>query len=112
MVAVNYQQRRLEYFKDQLAAAKRRLKWGIDHNRNWMELEDNGEIVSYYEWAAQMAEQDVVFCKDCKHYLITDKFEGGKRYMCKVTHFSYIDSDGDMRYCSYGERKDGADAER
>lgn len=112
LVAVNYQQRRLEYFKDQLAAAKRRLKWGIDHNRNWMELEDNGEIVSYYEWAAQMAEKDVVFCKDCKHYLITDKFEGGKRYMCKVTHFSYIDSDGDMRYCSYGERKDGADAER
>lgn len=48
----------------------------------------------------------VVRCKDCKHYLIADEFEGGKRYMCEVNHFSYINSDGDMRYCSYGERKD------
>lgn len=51
----------------------------------------------------------VVRCKDCKHYLIADEFEGGKRYMCEVNHFSYINSDGDMRYCSYGERKEGAD---
>ena len=48
----------------------------------------------------------MVRCKDCKHYLIADEFEGGKRYMCEVNHFSYINSDGDMRYCSYGERKD------
>lgn len=46
----------------------------------------------------------VVRCKDCKHYLIADEFEGGKMYMCEVNHFSYINSDGDMRYCSYGER--------
>ena len=52
----------------------------------------------------------VVRCKDCKHYLIANEFEGGKRYMCEVNHFSYINSDGDMRYCSYGERKDGTDA--
>lgn len=51
----------------------------------------------------------VVRCMDCKHYLIVDEFEGGKRYMCKVNRFSYINSDGDMHYCSYGERKDGAD---
>lgn len=51
----------------------------------------------------------VVRCKDCKHYLIEDEFEGGKRYMCEVNHFSYINSDGDMCYCSYGERKEGAD---
>ena len=51
----------------------------------------------------------VTRCKDCKHYLIADEFEGGKRYMCEVNHFSYINSDGDMRYCSYGERKDDAD---
>ena len=49
----------------------------------------------------------VVRCKDCMHYLIVDEFEGGKRYMCKVNHFSYINSDGDMHYCSYGERKEG-----
>ena len=47
-----------------------------------------------------------VRCNDCMHYLIVDEFEGGKRYMCKVNRFSYINSDGDMRYCSYGERKD------
>ena len=51
----------------------------------------------------------VVRCKDCKHYLIANEFEGGERYMCEVNHFSYINSDGDMRYCSYGERKDDAD---
>jgi hypothetical protein len=48
----------------------------------------------------------VVRCKDCKHYLIADEFEGGKRFMCEVNHFSYINSNGDMRYCFYGERKD------
>ena len=48
----------------------------------------------------------VVRCKDCKHYLTADEFEGGKRYMCEVNHFAYINSDGDMCYCSYGERKD------
>ena len=48
----------------------------------------------------------VVRCKDCMHYLIVDEFEGGKRYMCKVNRFSYIKSDGDMHYCSYGERKE------
>ena len=48
----------------------------------------------------------VVRCKDCKHYLIVDEFDGGKRYICKVNHFSYLNSDGDMHYCSYGERKE------
>lgn len=71
----------------------------------------------YFEKATQMLEKlpaadvaPVVRCKDCKHYLIADEFEGGKRYMCEVNHISYINSDGDMRYCSYGERKDKADA--
>ena len=51
----------------------------------------------------------VVRCKDCMHYLIVDEFEGGNRYMCKVNQFSYINSDGDMHYCSYGERKEDKD---
>ena len=50
----------------------------------------------------------VTRCKDCKHYLIADEFDGGKRYMCDVTHFSYLNSDGDMHYCSYGEPREGA----
>lgn len=48
----------------------------------------------------------VVRCKDCMHYLIVDEFDCGKRYMCKVNRLSYINNDGDMHYCSYGERKE------
>lgn len=48
----------------------------------------------------------VTRCKDCKHYLIADEFDGGKRNMCEVNHFSYLNSDGDMHFCSYGERRD------
>lgn len=59
LVAVSYEQHRLDYFRQQLAAAKRRLKWAVDHDRNWMELEDDGDIVSFYEWAVQMAEKEV-----------------------------------------------------
>ena len=63
------------------------------------------------EWMKMLAEEavdavPVVRCKDFMHYMIVDEFEGGKRYMCKVNHFSYINSDGDMHYCSYGERKE------
>lgn len=49
----------------------------------------------------------VTRCKDCKHYLIADEFKGGKRYMCEVNHFSYLNSDGDMHFYSYGEPKEG-----
>ncbi len=48
----------------------------------------------------------VTRCKDCKHYLIADEFDGGKRYMCEVNHFSYLNSDGDMHFCSYGEPRE------
>lgn len=53
----------------------------------------------------------VTRCKGCKHYLIADEFDGGKRYMCDVTHFSYLNSDGDMHYCSYGEPKEAENAD-
>lgn len=59
LIAVNYQKRRLEYFKQQFAAAQRRLKWAVDHDRNFVELEDDGEIVSFYEWAVKMAEKEI-----------------------------------------------------
>lgn len=51
----------------------------------------------------------VVRCRECKNYVIVDEFEGGKRYMCLVNHFSYLDNNGDNQFCSYGERKEGAD---
>ena len=54
--------------------------------------------------------ESVVRCRECKNYVIVDEFEGGKRYMCLVNHFSYLDNDGDNQFCSYGERK-GADNE-
>ena len=54
-------------------------------------------------------EVQVVRCRDCKNYVIVDEFEDSKRYMCLVNHFSYLDNDGDDHFCSYGERKEGAD---
>ena len=76
--------------------------WGNERCFDYVDAED-------IDNAPTVDAVPVVRCKDCKHYLIADEFEGGKRYMCEVNHFSYINSDGDMRYCSYGERKDKAD---
>ena len=59
-------------------------------------------------WDTATKRVDVVRCRECKNYVIVDEFEGGKRYMCLVNHFSYLDNDGDNQFCSYGERK-GAD---
>lgn len=61
-------------------------------------------------WDSTTKRVDVVRCRECKNYVIVDEFEGGKRYMCLVNHFSYLDNDGDNQFCSYGERK-GADNE-
>ena len=60
-------------------------------------------------WDTATKRVDVVRCRECKNYVIADEFEGGKRYMCLVNHFSYLDNDGDNQFCSYGERKEGAD---
>ena len=38
--------------------------------------------------------------------VIASRARRRERFMCEVNHFSYINSNGDMRYCSYGERKD------
>ena len=62
-------------------------------------------------WDTATKRVDVVRCRECKNYVIVDEFEGGKRYMCLVNHFSYLDNDGDNQFCSYGERKEGADNE-
>ena len=78
---------------------ERQEYWGNERCFDYVDAED-------IDNAPTVDAVPVVRCKDCKHYLIADEFEGGKRYMCEVNHFSYINSDGDMRYCSYGERKD------
>lgn len=54
-----YAESRLDFFKEQHKKAERRLKWAIDHDRNWMELEDDGDQVSYFEWAVKMAEREL-----------------------------------------------------
>ena len=69
-------------------------------------IQDAIKMISYPEYTPAADVAPVVRCKNCKHYLIVDEFDGGKRHMCKVNHFSYINSDGDMHYCSYGERKE------
>ena len=64
-----------------------------------------GDAIDIIEDAPAADVAPVVHCKDCKHYLIADEFDGGKRNMCEVNHFSYLNSDGDMHFCSYGERR-------
>ena len=51
LVSVSYEQSRLNFFRDQLAAANRRLDWSMKHNPDWYDDSDKGEVVSYYEWA-------------------------------------------------------------
>ena len=65
-------------------------------------------LIELIEKAPTVDAVPVVRCRECKNYVIVDEFEGGKRYMCLVNHFSYLDNDGDNQFCSYGERK-GAD---
>ena len=67
------------------------------------------DVIMMIKTAPTVDAVPVVRCRECKNYVIVDEFEGGKRYMCLVNHFSYLDNDGDNQFCSYGERKEGAD---
>jgi hypothetical protein len=57
LIAVKYPESRLIFFKEQLAAAQRRLDWSLKHRNDWCDHADKGEIVSFYEWAVKMAEE-------------------------------------------------------
>ena len=59
LVSVSYKQNRLEFFREQLAAANRRLGWTMKQNPEWYDKEEKGEVVSFYEWAVEMAEKEV-----------------------------------------------------
>ena len=81
----------------------------IEREAALMKLMQHGCSANNLQSISDMPAADVapvVHCKDCKHYLIADEFDGGKRIMCEVNHFSYLNSDGDMHFCSYGERRD------
>lgn len=82
----------------------------IGHLRNPMEIcFSERDVVDMLESRPIIDAVPVVRCRECKNYVIVDEFDGGKRYMCLVNHFSYLDNDGDNQFCSYGERKEGAD---
>ena len=59
LVFVSYAQSRLNFFREQLAAANRRLDWSMRHNPDWYDQAEKGEVVSFYEWAVKMAEKEV-----------------------------------------------------
>ena len=59
LVSVSYAQSRLNFFREQLAAANRRLDWSIRHNPDWYDQSEKGEVVSFYEWSVKMAEKTV-----------------------------------------------------
>ena len=59
LVFVSYAQSRLNFFREQLAAANRRLDWSIRHNPDWYDQSEKGEVVSFYEWSVKMAEKTV-----------------------------------------------------
>ena len=87
----------------------------IEHIAQYMDedklLYHSRPLALAYLALTEDASVPVTRCKGCKHYLIADEFEGGKRYMCEVNHFSYLNSDGDMHFCSYGEPKEGTHAD-
>lgn len=82
----------------------------IEHIAQYMDedelLHHSRPLALAYLALTEDASSPVTRCKDCKHYLIADEFDGGKRNMCEVNHFSYLNSDGDMHFCSYGERRE------
>lgn len=55
--AVTYAEDRLEYFKGQLAIARRILAWWANNSWDRNILEEKGEIVSYYEDIVKMLEE-------------------------------------------------------
>lgn len=107
MIAIEYPERRLNFFKEQLAAAHRRLDWSMKHNPDWNDHAEKGEVVSFYEWAVQMAEGDceaVVRCKDCMLYEARSKDSGYCHYWDHEQGMEpnrvYVDD-----FCSNGDRK-------
>lgn len=56
---VTYAEDRLEYFKGQLAIARRVLAWWANNSYDRYILAEKGEIVSYYEDIVKMLEEEM-----------------------------------------------------
>lgn len=112
LIVIRYPERRLEFFKEQLAAAYRRLDWSMKHNPDCDDHAEKGEAVSCYEWAVKLAEAadaaPVVRCRDCKHWN-----RDGNGYGDDESHCTNPDGlDNYARpddFCSYGERRGDTD---
>lgn len=71
--------------------------WERLDNEPWFDNADRDEIALPIVSAAPTVDAEVVVrCKDCRKF---------KTYFCRMVASGYDD------FCSYGERKDGADAE-
>jgi hypothetical protein len=71
--------------------------WERLDNEPWFDNADRDEIALPIVSAAPTVDAEVVVrCKDCRKF---------KTYSCRMVASGYDD------FCSYGERKDGADAE-
>lgn len=71
-------------------------------------LSYTGELMGCIEDAQTVDAVPVVRCRDCKHYDTAD-FDGNILYGCNL-HPAMLDITPDG-FCSYGERKEGADNE-
>lgn len=60
LIAVSYEQSRLDFFMEQLESAERKLDWWLKHSTDYETIATKGEIMSFYEWAVEMAENEVV----------------------------------------------------
>lgn len=90
LIAIEYPERRLEFFKEQLAAANRRLDWSMKHNPDCYDHAEKGEVVSFYQWAVQMAEGKHEFiwdeqrgeavCRNCGYVATADNKKAALEY--------------------------------
>ena len=59
LIKVTYQQSRLEFFEKQLEKATRSMNYHVKRNHHHDICSEKGEIVSFYEWAVEMAKKEV-----------------------------------------------------
>ena len=67
------------------------------------------DVIMMIKTAPTVDAVPVVRCRDCKHYATAD-FDGNILCGCTL-HSAMVDITPDS-FCSYGERKEGADNER
>lgn len=59
LVKVSFEQCRLDFFKEQLSSAKRKLDWAVKHNPDCYAIAEKADVYNFYEWAVKMAEKAV-----------------------------------------------------